>query len=412
VASSPSVSDKKEIRRSDALETELSETRDYLQSVQEQHEAASEELQASHEEVQSANEELQSINEELETSKEELESTNEELMTVNEEMTHRNAELSRLNADLSNLHLSVNMPILVLAHNLTIRRFTPSAAKLFNLLATDVGRPLSGARHNLVVSEENQDSVPFPLEDVLREIIDQVSPREEEVRDKDGRYYLLRARPYVASDNKIDGVVLTMTDISALKRFEQEINAGRSYAEAIIRSARDPLVILRADLRVNTANDAFFKTFKTTPDQTEGRLIYELGNGQWEIPQLRAMLEDILSRNSIFNDLEVAHDFDQIGRRTMLLNARRLDQETGMPGMILLAMQDITERQQAEEVSRINHAELQLQAEELTRFNRAAVGREERMIQLKHEINTLCERHGEPARYPLEFDQDRKNGDG
>ena len=148
------------------LERELAETRDYLQSLQEQYEAANEELQASNEEVTSANEELQSINEELETSKEELESTNEELTTVNEEMANRNQELNRLNSDLNNLHVSINTPILLLGRDLSIRRFTPLAEKLFNLLATDVGRPLSSIRHNL----------DFPgLEEFIAEVIGTIS---------------------------------------------------------------------------------------------------------------------------------------------------------------------------------------------------------------------------------------------
>ncbi|HEY3153139.1 MAG TPA: CheR family methyltransferase [Candidatus Binatia bacterium] len=548
-------SKKAESRRINALEAELSETRDYLQSIQEQHEAANEELQASNEEVQSANEELQSINEELETSKEELESANEELTTVNEEMANRNTELSRLNADLNNLHTSVNMAIVVLARNLTIRRFTAPAEKIFNLLATDVGRPLSGVRHNLLVANERGSRgndgpssvttenhslntsaapTPFPLEDFLREVIDTVSVRECEVRDKDGRWYVLRGRPYVTADNKIDSAVLVLVDIDDLKGSERKAKAARDYAEATIRTSRDPLIVLRADLRVNTANEAFYKTFKTTPDQTKGRSIYDLGDQQWNIPKLRMLLEDILPRNSFFNDFEVTHDFPQIGRRTMLLNARRLELDDGAPAMILLAIEDVTERQhadvitaslaaivnssedaiigkdmngvitswnksaerlfgytaqeaigepitmlippdrqheepeilarlkrgesvnnfetvrlhkngspleisltispikdatdkvigaskiardiserkRAEDALRQAHAELQAHAEELARFNSVAVGRELRMIELKKEINELCQRQGEPARYPLEFEQERKETDG
>ncbi|HEY6404357.1 MAG TPA: PAS domain S-box protein, partial [Blastocatellia bacterium] len=366
------ISKKEESQRIKSLETELSETRDYLQSIEEQQEAANEELQASNEEVQSANEELQSINEELETSKEELESANEELTTVNEEMSHRNTELSRLNADLSNLHSSINMAILVLARDLTIRRFNTPAEKIFNLLATDVGRPLSSVRHNLVVvnerssrgndsrasaTTENQSlttsaaTTPFPLEDFLREVIDTVSVREREVRDKDDRWYVIRARPYMTSDNKIDGAVLLLVDIDELKRAEREAKAARDYAEATIRTARDPMIVLRADLRVNTANEGFYKTFKTTPDQTEGRLIYDLGDQQWNIPKLRILLEDILPRNSFFNDFEVTHDFPHVGRRTMLLNARRLELDDGSAQMILLAIEDVTERHRADVIT-------------------------------------------------------------
>src|SRR5205814_9863323 len=135
------------------LERALAENRDYTQSLQEQHEAANEELQASNEEVTSANEELQSINEELETSKEELESTNEELTTVNDEMANRNAELNRLNSDLINFQTSARQAIIVLGRDLTIRRFSVQAEKQFNLMVTDVGRPISHVRHDLDVRD-------------------------------------------------------------------------------------------------------------------------------------------------------------------------------------------------------------------------------------------------------------------
>ena len=137
-------------------------------------------------------------------------------------------------------------------------------------------------------------------------------------------------------------------DINDLKGSEREAKTARDYAEATIRTARDPLIVLRADLRVNTANEAFYKTFKTTPDQTEGRLIYDLGDQQWNIPKLRMLLEDILPRNSFFNDFEVTHNFPHLGRRTMMLNARRLELDDGTPQMILLAIEDVTERQLAD----------------------------------------------------------------
>src|SRR6185369_1423159 len=175
-----------------------------------------------------------------------------------------------------------------------------------------------------------------------------VSIREREVQDKDGRWYELRARPYVTLDNKVDGVVLMLVDIHALKQGELKIKHARDYAEATLRTARDSLVVLRADLRVDKANDAFYKTFKVSPGETEGRLIYEVDGGQWNIPELRTLLEDILPRNSFFNDFEVTHEFERIGRRAMLLNARRLDSEAGAPERILLSIEDITERLQAQ----------------------------------------------------------------
>jgi len=343
--SAPPVGARKAASRVAELERELTETREYLQSVQELNEAATEELQASGEEVQSANEELQSINEELETSKEELESTNEELTTINDEMISRNSELHRVNADLNNVQLSIQTAILLLARDFTIRRFTPLAGKIFNLLPTDVGRAIGGVRHNLDAPD---------LEGLLAEVIDTMSLREREVRDKDGRWYELRARPYLTFDNKIDGVVLVLSDIDALKRSQRSVEAERDYAEAILRATPVPFVVLRSDLRVNSASEAFYRSFGVTPAETEGRLVYELGNGQWNIPVLRGLLEEIVPLNTVFNGFEVTHESVTIGTRTMLLAARRMESVDGVPERILLAIDDISELKRAETVLRQN----------------------------------------------------------
>ncbi len=410
----PSV--KSSSRRNAELERELAETRDYLQSIQEQHEASHEELQASNEEVQSANEELQSINEELETAKEELESSNEELTTVNEEMANRNAELNRLNSDLLNLQTSTSLGIVLLARNLTIRRFSARAQKQFNLMASDVGRPVRSVRHNFVFPDgrgsRDKEAQPSPdsqrpvtsaatsdptdgLEALLSEVIASVRVSECDVQDNDGRWYSLRARPYFTLDNKVDGAVLVVVDITDLKRTEREIKAARDYAEGIIRTARDPLIVLRADLKVDTANRAFYRTFKITPQETENVLIYELDHSEWDVPQLRQLLEEIIPRNSFFNDFEVTHDFDHIGRRTMLLNARRLDSASGTPERILLGIEDITERIRTEDALReskalvaLKQAELQIreQRDELTRLSRLAMLGEFSGL-LAHELN-------------------------
>ena len=316
------------------LEEELNETRDYVQALQEQHEAANEELQSSNEEVTSANEELQSTNEELETSKEELESVNEEITTVNEEMIKRNAELNRLNSDLVNLQASTHLIILLLGRDLTIRRFSTQAENKFNLMAADVGRSISSVRHNLDVPD---------LERFIAKVVDTGSEREREVRDKEGHWYSLRVRPYLSLDNKLDGAVLVLVNIDALKQTERTITEARDYAESIIRTARDPLLILDAGLRVQMANEAFYTTFKVFPAEVEGRLIFDLDHGVWNIPKLRELLKDILPRHSFFDNFEVTHEFEKLGRRTMLLNARTMSETSGQPARILLGIQDITQ---------------------------------------------------------------------
>jgi two-component system CheB/CheR fusion protein len=337
-------------RRLAQSERELAEMRDYLESTQELSESANEELQASSEELQSSNEELQSMNEELETSKEELESTNEELTTVNEEIAHRNQELDQLSADLKNVFASTRTAILVVGRELVLRRFTLQAEKLFGLSASDVGRPLRGMRHGLFTfgpgmpPDPPASASPVDLEGLLREVIDDAAANEWDVRDERGRWYSLRATPYFTLDNKIDGAVLMLVDIDSLKRSQMEAQEAREFAEAAIRTMRDPLIVLDADLGVMMANEAFYRTFRTGPDETEGRRVYDLGSRQWDIPRLRTLLEDILPRNAFFNDFEVVQDFPSIGRRTMLLNARQLRPGTGKPRAILLAIEDVTER--------------------------------------------------------------------
>jgi len=179
-------------------------------------------------------------------------------------------------------------------------------------------------------------------------VIDTVSSREVETRDGAGRWHSLRIRPYKTLENKIDGAVVALVDIDALKRTEQEIVSARDYAEAIIGAMRDPLLVLRADLTVESANDAFYKTFKSNPAETEGRSIYELDGRQWDISGLRPLLEEVISGDTPFNDFEVMREFPGIGKRTMLLNARRLGSREGGPERILLGVEDVTERKEAE----------------------------------------------------------------
>jgi two-component system CheB/CheR fusion protein len=321
------------------LRNELAATRDYLQLVTEQHDAASEELQAANEEAQSSNEELQSINEELETTKEELQSTNEELTTINEEMTNRNLELHRTNSDLHNVLGAVRMCIVVLDGGLCIRRFTPLAEKMLNLVPTDVGRPITNIRFNF----------DFPdLEAVILEVINTARPQEKEVQSKDGLWHSLRILPYKTLDNRIDGAVLVLVNIDALKRSEQRIHGALDYAESIIETVREPLLVLKENLQIERANRSFYRIFQASPGETQGQLLSQIGGGQWDDARLRALLEEVLSRNTAFDDFEVEREFERIGHRIMLLNGRPIPGGPEHARRILLAIEDITERKQLE----------------------------------------------------------------
>jgi len=161
------------------------------------------------------------------------------------------------------------------------------------------------------------------------------------------RVMLLNARKLQAGQHG-ELLVLAMEDVTERRRVEADLEAIETYAQNIVDTVREPLLILDATLRVRSANRTFYQTFHVSSGETEGRLIYELGNGQWDIPDLRTLLEDIVPKSSVFDDFELVHTFPAIGRRVMLLNARKL--QAGQHGeLLVLAMEDVTERRRVEE---------------------------------------------------------------
>lgn len=325
--------------RVEELEQELMYTKENLRATIEEMQATSEELKSSNEELQSTNEELQSTNEEIETSKEELQSVNEELMTVNAELQSKIEQLIMVQNDMKNLLDNTNIGTIFLDANLAIKRFTREAAAVFRLVFSDTGRPLSDIKSNIVEEDLIADA---------QAVLDSLIPREKQVQTTDRAWYLVRIMPYRTLENVIDGVVLTFADITELKKAEEEIQKTREYAENIVDTVREPLLILNADLKVLSANRSFYKTFHVSPNETKDHTIYNLGNRQWDIPRLRELLETILPQNTSFDNYEVEHEFPSIGRRKMLLNARRIFGREGETQLILIAMEDVTDREKAE----------------------------------------------------------------
>lgn len=329
-------------RSSEILEKELAETREYLRQRREEYEAHAEELRAANEETRSANEELQSANEELGTTKEELQSANEELTTVNEELKHRNQELAAINGDLKNFLSAVTAAVIMVDPELRLRRFNLSAEKLFQLDAIDVGRPIGHLRRGQIETHT--------LEDQVKRVIDTLHVHSEEVQGLNGRWYTVSVRPYRTVDERIAGAVIAFHDIDALKRALEASEEARDYAESLIETVREPLVVLDGDLRVQRATAAFYETFLVTREETEGRFLHDLGNGQWNRQRLRELLGSALFKNEAFHDFEVEHDFPHIGRRTVRLNGRRILRRDPQTRTLLLAIQDVTERREIAEV--------------------------------------------------------------
>ncbi len=313
-----------------AMEYALKSTQEHLQTTIEELETSNEELKSTNEELQSSNEELQSTNEELETSREELQSSNEELLTVNTELQHKIEELSEANGDIVNLLASTQVATIFLSYELRIRRFTPSAADVINILQTDVGRPLSDLSLKLDYPKLAAD-----IDEVLRTL----TQKERTVQHQEGRWYLVRMAPYRTTDNVIDGVVVTFVDITEQKR-AQLLEASLAGLRGIVDTVREPFLVLDRTLLVLSANRAFYDYFRTTAEETEKRHFFELGNGQWNIPALKKLLDDVLASSTTFENYPVEHDFPQIGHKKMLLNARRIHQEGLETETVLLAIGD------------------------------------------------------------------------
>jgi two-component system CheB/CheR fusion protein len=325
-----------EATRIESLERELAYMKESEQAIVEEQQAFNEELKSTNEELQSSNEELQSSNEELETSKEELQSLNEEMVTVNSELNAKIEQLSEMQNDMKNLLDSTDTGTIFLDNHLVIRRYTPQADKIYRVVASDLGRPLADIKSNL----EGED-----LLGKLQTVLDTLIPVEREVRAIDGAWYLARMQPYRTLDNVIAGVVLTFTTVTAFKQASEavrvklgEVQAARNLAEGIVNTISEPLIVLDGGMQVVSASRSFYLHFKVMPKDTVGRKIYDLGNGQWNIPALRELIENILPRDQVIDGYVVEHVFPVLGARRMVLNARRIVTAQGDTELILLAM--------------------------------------------------------------------------
>jgi PAS domain S-box-containing protein len=218
----------------------------------------------------------------------------------------------------------------------------PPATRIINLIQSDIGRPLA----HIVTNLDNVDLV-----QEAKDVLDKLNTKEVEMQSNEGRWYSTRILPYRTTENVIEGIVLTFVDITQQKKVQRELEERQSliaesneYARSIIDTVREPLLVLDNHLRIVSANRSFYKNFQVEKEQTEGQFLYELGNEQWDIPKLRELLEEILPDNSTFDDFEVEHEFPNIGRRKMLLNARRIERKEDEKALILLAIEDVTEK--------------------------------------------------------------------
>jgi two-component system CheB/CheR fusion protein len=270
------------------LERELQNTRESHQTTTEELESANEELKSTNEELQSSNEELQSTNEELESSKEELQSLNEELQTVNAELQSKVEELSTAQDDLRNLLNSTEIATIFVDNQLRVKRFTEKATELFNLIQSDLGRPLEHVTTNLAYDRMCED---------ISEVVQQFRRIEKEVRSKDGRWYEMRILPYRTADNRIDGAVLVFQDIDLQKQRQQELSElSEAYEDAweLVRSVfdmnDDPLAVTDTEGSIVIANTAFSRLSGIPQEELDGTDIFSLPGAPFKKSDLQSRM--------------------------------------------------------------------------------------------------------------------------
>ncbi len=318
-------------RRIDLLEKEVDDKQHLIQTLRE-------DLDTHNEELQTTNEELLASNEELQSSNEELQSVNEELYTLNSELEDKVKEVTRSNNDIINIFNSTEIATIFDDHNFLIRRLTPNVSRIVNITDQDIGRSID----HFTTKLENAS-----LADLARQVIKTEESLEREVYlTTDDNCYLLRILPYREADGSIDGLVITFVDISEVKEAQTEVKNARAFAESIVDTVIDPLLVLGSELKIISANPAFYATFKTSTEETRDQYIYNLGNGQWDQPGLRRLLEEVIPENSIISDYKIEHEFPTIGYRIMNLNAVAIPQIGSTPALILLTVRDITEKEE------------------------------------------------------------------
>ena len=222
-----------------------------------------------------------------------------------------------------------------------MRRFTREASRLINLIESDAGRPIEHISDNL----EFQN-----LAEASRRVLSTLSPVDEEVRTKDGHWYRMRVMIHRTEEQAIEGVVLTFVNIDAQKRAQEDVErlsagavaSSKRFAESIVDTVRESLLVLDTEQRIVTANRRFYETFGTSPGETEGKILFELGSRQWDIPALRKLLQEAAQQGKTFEDYPVEHRFPEIGFKRMLLNGRLLREEQQEESKILLAIEDVT----------------------------------------------------------------------
>jgi two-component system, chemotaxis family, CheB/CheR fusion protein len=282
-----------------------------------------------------------------------------------------------MNRDSASLLTSINVPLVMVGKDLKIRRFTPQMAQMLNLIESDVGRSISDFKPNIDLPD---------LTELLRTVINGGAPVAREIQGSGGRWYSLQALPYKASGDTTDGALVLLLDVNTIK-------LARDYAEAVVDTVSQPIVLLSKNLKVIRANAAFYRAFGMSPDKTQNRSLYDVGEGQWNLPELREGLETILPQHGELRDLQIERAFKGMGHKILVFSAREILQPPPHGETILLVIEDVTVRTDLQrqdlavkERTLMSEKALRETEAELARMSRAfALG--EIATSIAHEVN-------------------------
>ncbi|HEX9785668.1 MAG TPA: chemotaxis protein CheB [Opitutaceae bacterium] len=262
-----------------------------------------------------------------------MQSLNEELQSVNVQLQSKVEELSQTSDEMQNLLNSTEIATIFLDGELRIKSFTSEARHLIKLIATDVGRSIGDLMTNLDYETLQADAA-----EVMRTLV----PCEREVRTTPGDWRLVRIVPYRTDDNDIDGLVVMFVDINKDKRAELMAERASVMANSILATIRESLLVSDAGFSIISANPAIYRDFQLRPADVEGRELFMIADGVWDVPELRRALERLATSDTVIQDYKLRHDFRDRGSRSIVLNARRLEQPPEEPGRFLIVMEDIT----------------------------------------------------------------------
>jgi two-component system CheB/CheR fusion protein len=327
-----------ETLRAEQLDQELQTARQELEGAIQELNASNQELTALNEEAVSLNEEFRSTNEELETSREELQSLNEELTTTNGQLRESLEQQRNSTADLHNILNSSKIAILFLDGQLRIRFFTPDAAPLFSLIATDLGRPLADLVIRLIGVDLLADA---------RSVLTNATPIQREIKSESGLWYLCSIAPYRTETDRFDGVVINLADISDLKAGEERLLSARAYTSAVIDTIREPMVVLDGELRIEAASESFYGLFGGRLAENTGRLLLSPDTYHLDTPVFRAFLDRKRVTGEGAVSCEITIDRSPLDPRTLLATAESIRGASAATDRILVSFNDVTDLERA-----------------------------------------------------------------